>query len=343
MTVFYFVSILSESEEFSFVSAEAKALLKAVPNVYDVREDERGEEEARCENPFFAHVSFLFGKRELPESVFSISAVYDKEAGKTRIGIFGSGVSEVFCGLYTCLERSGFSFTSSGVVVPQECGFTFSEERLYTPAVKRRGVRLHLNFPMDISSYPLVRAKQYVRNLARLRYNAIAFHSYPGQFCEQTEERKKCLAGNYFYGEVQPIAEISYLKDLVENENYYCIPEGEVYYNDAEKSAAYAVFWLRTLMRECKKYGMKVVFSFEPRDMTYEETERTVKWIERNYPDADLIELCTEECGKGWDPAAAESVEEIENLIRASYGSAFLSHPVIKEICRERGAFLNCL
>lgn len=158
------------------------------------------------------------------------------------------------------------------------------------------------------------------------------FNLCHGQFCEQTKERKKCLAGNCFYGEVQSTVEISYLKALVENENYYCIPEAEVYYNDAEKSAAYAVFWLWILMRECKKYGMKVVFSFEPRDMIYEETERTVKWIERNYPDADLIELCTEECGKGWAPAAAESVEEIENLIRASYGSAFLSHPILKEI-----------
>lgn len=52
------------------------------------------------------------------------------------------------------------------------------------PVAKFRGIRQHINFPMDISSYTLKDAKQYIQNLARMRFNFITFHSYPGQWYE---------------------------------------------------------------------------------------------------------------------------------------------------------------
>jgi hypothetical protein len=67
--------------------------------------------------------------------------------------------------------------------------------RTIHPAVERRGVRLHINFAMDISSYPLEEAKAYIRNLARLRMNTVTFHSYPGQWYPASLEGGPMVAG----------------------------------------------------------------------------------------------------------------------------------------------------
>lgn len=54
---------------------------------------------------------------------------------------------------------------------------------------------------MDISSYSLKEAKEYIRNLARMRMNAITFHSYNGQWHPYRKDGQRVPAGHFFYGQ----------------------------------------------------------------------------------------------------------------------------------------------
>lgn len=63
------------------------------------------------------------------------------------------------------------------------------------PAVTERGICQHINSAVDVSSYPLAEAREYVRNLARLRFNHITFHSYPGQWYEYRHAKARPLSG----------------------------------------------------------------------------------------------------------------------------------------------------
>ena len=100
---------------------------------------------------------------------------------------------ELLQATYTALEEMGCRFEVTGPVVPDRlnpAGIPASRA-VYTPAIQRRGVRQHINFNMDVSGYPIGEAKEYIRNLARLRYNHITFHSYP---CHWTRDRNSHAA-----------------------------------------------------------------------------------------------------------------------------------------------------
>ena len=65
----------------------------------------------------------------------------------------------------------GFVFTVRGPVAPEGVfeeltAFSLAE----TPVLAARGIRQHINFPMDISCYPLPEAMEYIRNLARMHH-----------------------------------------------------------------------------------------------------------------------------------------------------------------------------
>ncbi len=292
----------------------------------EIRSEEglqKAEEELQCYLKAIGNVSevgtkswnftITLQKKELPEGSYSVCS------DGHNLKISGKGLSEVLCGVYTALEEYGIRFGISGEEICSEADFSKPFKKQVTPSVLYRGIRQHLNFPMDISSYSLNEAKRYVRNLARLRYNSITFHSYPGQFYCGTYAGKKLLAGKFFYGEVQPVANIAYLKNCVNNFHYYCIEEAEVYFNDEEKLSAYAVFWLRSIMEECKAYGMRIVFSFEVRDADDQEIDRMISWIRKAYPQVDVVELATQECGCGWDTSACIPAAQLREQIIKLY------------------------
>lgn len=79
----------------------------------------------------------------------------------------------------TTLAEASYQFEITGPIAPKILHPIAKGKRVITPAVKLRGIRQHINFPMDISSYPIEEAKEYIRNLTRLRFNYIVFHSYP--------------------------------------------------------------------------------------------------------------------------------------------------------------------
>ncbi len=115
---------------------------------------------------------------------FSVKCVVNKENNWTDIQLKGPDPTCVLHAVYTMLERTGICFDFIGPIMPKKIkmenlvGFS----TLIQPAVNQRGIRLHINFAMDISSYPLDEAKEYVRNLSRMRMNYLTLHSYPGQW-----------------------------------------------------------------------------------------------------------------------------------------------------------------
>jgi hypothetical protein len=74
--------------------------------------------------------------------------------------------------VYSLLERLGWRFGLSFPLRPESpCwqALPTGTERI-APVVARRGIRQHLNFPIDLSAWPLAEARAYLRNLARLRF-----------------------------------------------------------------------------------------------------------------------------------------------------------------------------
>ena len=208
---------------------------------------------------------------------------------------------------YTLLEHLGYRFEITGPVAPLRLKELPVLAETIRPAVQRRGIRQHINFPMDISSYPLDEAKEYLRNLTRLRFNHITFHSYPHQWIEAPG----MLAGAFFYGWRFDLKDDPLLRRHVRNQQTFCIPEIEPYYDQPEEKSRRAVAWLQELMREAKRVGLTVQFSFEPVQTSFEAAEKMTECILATYPEIDILEIITRETG-GW--GNAPTVERLREI-----------------------------
>jgi len=259
---------------------------------------------------------------------FSVQA----EPAEDGVAIYlrGHDSTGVLHAVYTFLETLGFRFQITGPVFPDRLQMnTINNISIdVQPAVIERGIRQHINFPMDISGYSLDEAKEYIRNLARLRFNAITFHSYPGQWIETSRDGKHELAGSFFYGQRHDIPNVPVLKNHIRNTRTFCIPEMEPDFDDETKRSRLAIGWLADLMAEAKRAGLKVRLSFEPRSRSIEtsQTLATVRDILATYPLIDVLEFMTEETG-GW--GAATSVDELKKEFSAQFGNESLEDPAI--------------
>lgn len=200
----------------------------------------------------------------------------------------------ISAGIYDLLERMGFRFEMTGPVIPDmlsDLG-VFSEK--VVPALRRRGPRLYVNFPMDISSYSLAEAKKYIRNLARLKFNSIDFHSYAGQWTSGSVSNRNI--GNYFYGCAHNISKNAVIREKVRNEKVFCIPEAEPYYQDPEKNSRIARWWMRQVTDECVRVGLRVAMSFEPAGYGKQDDAFSIaEEILCEYPGVSELELMTME------------------------------------------------
>ncbi len=254
------------------------------------------------------------------------------EAAAIRLA--GADATGVLHAVYTLLEALGYTFELTDARAPSaitQAAWTRVGETVITPHVRWRGIRQHINFPMDISSYPLDEALEYVRNLARLRFNAINFHSYPGQWYEAPGDPEPELAGGFFYGRTHSFpTEHPLFAKHVRNDKIFCIPAIEPVLDDRPVRSRRAIEWLQAVIAEAKRVGLRVQFSFEPRnagtDLT--QTLATAESIVNDYPLIDALELITEEEG-GWGEAS--EVEEIRELVRTRFGERFLSSPVVSD------------
>ncbi len=266
--------------------------------------------------------------KNLADGSFSINChVKNKEV---LANLTGSNETAMLHAVYTFLEKAGMRFEISGPVLPGKISLEplkgFAET--ITPVVKQRGIRQHINFPMDVSSYPIDEAREYIRNLARLRFNYITFHSYPNQWYETEKQDKIMPAGSFFYGIKYNLAEGKQFFKNVRNQNVYCIPAIEPFYDQPQVKSDMAISWLDDLMKECKRVGLTIRFSFEPRNNTTDVTAtvKTARTILSHYPQIDEMELITQETG---DYGGPRPVKEVEDMLTAQFGKDVLDDPII--------------
>ena len=244
--------------------------------------------------------------------------------GGAEVNISASRLIDVFSAAYNYLERVGIAFGIDGGVLCAEGNFNTDVDLHMVPSVKRRAIRQHINFPMDISSCELADAKRYILNLVRMQYNAITFHSYPGQFYGYTQNGKRYYGGNYFYGQQHAIHNTALLKEKVDNENCFCIPSAEQYINDTEKNESFAYFWLSGLIAYCRQLGMEVILSFEPRDMTHNEIVVTARRLMETFK-PDELEFATQETG---GTPRGMGKDEVMEFISSLFGAETFSDTV---------------
>lgn len=240
--------------------------------------------------------------------------------GKPVLTIAGGTENGVLAGVYDALERMGLCFQMNGPVCEglldvSACdGVTFESE----PFCRHRGIRQHINFPMDISSYHLEDAGEYIRNLARMGLNSITFHSYTGQWHGYETEKRTVYAGNYFHGQRHLVPDYPPIAERVDNRLFYCIPEIERQLTDPKLRHEFSIQWLNGLMKVCKQVGMTVTLSIElPGDEPVENLVKIVRGVLRDYPLIDMIEWISPEGGGDGENFP---LEELENRVRDYFG-----------------------
>ncbi|MBR5427003.1 MAG: hypothetical protein IK118_01535 [Clostridia bacterium] len=234
----------------------------------------------------------------------------------------GASPSAVLCGVCDALSDAGLLFLASGYSAPK--GFDsdafFRASKEVRPKFRLRGVRQHINFPMDISSYPLWEAQEYVRALARMRFNAITFHSYPGQWHAADPADPNDRPGHFFYGQVHPVADDDpLLAERLRNRRFYCIPEAEAIFEDEAARGEYARYWLNQVMKTAKDAGMELTLSVEVTTDDEEKTVRMLRAVCEAYPLIDTLELITEECG-GFRSIPGLTIENLREFLTGTLG-----------------------
>jgi len=268
---------------------------------------------------------------------YSFRVENQSDGNKQKILLSGNNSTCVLHAVYTMLEKIGYTFEITG---PVENDIDFNRlagyKKTITPSVLNRGIRLHLNFPMDISSYSLEDAKEYIRNLARMRFNSVTFHSYVNQWVEGPQKGRDTLAGHFFYGINFPLPDTpSVFKKHIDNKSFYCIPEIEPFYNQPVERSHMAVEWLQEVMKETKKAGMTIQFSFEPRETRpkYDLTIKTAQRILKDYPLIDKLELISEE--SAGDLGEIIPRKEAEDILTGFFDSSVLKIKSVQEILKS--------
>lgn len=103
-------------------------------------------------------IIILQTSKTLPETAFSIKSYFKNK--KQIIELTGATAKDVPSAVYTLLERMGFTFSFSGAILTGKLDSNSVKNYSETvvPVVKYRGIRQHINFPMDISSYSITDA-----------------------------------------------------------------------------------------------------------------------------------------------------------------------------------------
>lgn len=306
-----FIAILEKSASLSCAAEELRRFLEEYTNAEILQGDDGGCAERSVT---------LEVDEALPSHCWSIRGAGD------ALTVRGGSPSAVYCGVCDALADAGILFTADGYSAPM--GFDpdtfFAINKDVSPKFRLRGIRQHINFPMDISSYSLKEAKAYIRSIARMRFNAITFHSYPGQWHETRPDDPDDHAGHFFYGQVHPIPAADPLTaSRIGNRRVYCIPEAEAIFDDAEKRADYARYWLNEVMKTAKEAGMTVTMSVEILSDNAEAEGKMLHVLCETYPLIDTLELISEECG-GFRDQAGVSRENVTGYLTDLFGERIL-------------------
>lgn len=245
------------------------------------------------------------------EEMDEYSYGYDFSDDNTII-MKGPRENEVLLAMYLVLEKAGIVFDTK-TRYPEKLDFTKIQGKSETikPFVRLRGIRQHINFPMDISSYHIEEAQEYIRSLARMGMNAITFHSYEGMWHNNP--------GHFFYGRIHQLPDYDCVRDTVNNDNYYMIPECEALYGQEELVGKFAVKWLNKLMDTASECGLHITLSVEPAE-DWNVTREALEF----YPLIDMLELISPECG-GESKVKYTSTEDIKKYAVELFGEKVLN------------------
>ncbi|MGI9137651.1 MAG: hypothetical protein ACR2IM_01290, partial [Sediminibacterium sp.] len=271
---------------------------------------------------------------------------YTINSTSNQVNLVCSGEDEAAIGhaLYTILENLGFQFDITGVFIPSvfKTEIFNGDKQTIIPFTRWRGIRQHVNFPMDISSYPLDEAKAYLNNLVRMRFNKIAIHSYPNLWHEVYFEDSIDYAGNFFYGRQHDIPNLQIFTNNIRfNNKIFCIPSTENNYNNIALKSKMAIHWMQCLIEYAQSIGLKVQFSIEPRSKgDINLILRTVKSVIKNYPTIDELELITEEMG-GWGNIVTR--EQVNKIAIEQFGATILQDSIITKAIKNSQSDLDNL
>ena len=272
----------------------------------------------------------------LPDGTFGFRI--QKQERLQSIELYGTGETEILHAGYSFLEHIGYRFDISGQVRPTswQTDTLRSGDHRTLPYTRWRGIRQHVNFPMDISSYPIGEAKEYLNRLVRMRFNKIAVHSYPNLWHEVKTGDSTEYAGNFFYNRPHDIPNVPVLKEnILYNKRYFSIPEIEPYYENRLMRSKMATAWMQALLTHAKKIGLTVHFSVEPRtrgDIPY--ILDNVRSAIESYPMIDELEINTEELG-GWGNTCSDST--VKAILTKRFGKDILNDTfVTRRIARSQ-------
>lgn len=264
--------------------------------------------------------------------------------GRVKVTFLGGGPTEVTHAVHGFLEHLGFHFGFDGTKRPTSLRTDTLSQGLYLtrPHTRWRGIRQHVNFPMDISSYPQEEAREYLRRLVRMRFNKIAVHSYPNLWHEVATGDTIERAGNFFYDRPHPIPNHPLIRDRIRfNKTLFCIPEVESDYSDRIARSRHATAWMRYLLSYAKEIGLRVHFSIEPRrrgDIPY-ILDNARSAIEQ-YPMIDELGIITEELG-GWGNTCTDTT--VRDVLLRRFGPESLKDSLVTRVIRPRQTDLDNL
>jgi hypothetical protein len=191
--------------------------------------------------------------------------------GKHAVAVTGGSPAAVLWAAYALLEKLGVVFEYSGEIVPprQTSLDLKGIEIRESPSIPERGIRLHLNFPMDQSSYSLPEFLAWVDRIARMKMNYLELHFYSAQpwlFCQFLSV--KTQSSTFFVGSSKVGGKYELPSDMIgrkfiRNKEVYFPPElegmspGEELYLKAEAR-------IRAVIDHAHARGIKVALSFEP-------------------------------------------------------------------------------
>ena len=267
-----------------------------------------------------------------------------KKGKSIHVVFSGEDETTITHAVHSFLEHLGYRFEISGTVRPARLLPDTLSSGTYSivPFTRWRGIRQHVNFPMDISSYPINEAKDYLRNLLRMRFNKIAVHSYPNLWHEVQTGDTTEYAGNFFYNREHQIPDHSTIKNNIRfNKKIFAIPAIEPVYADQKIKSKMAVDWMKELLNYAKSIGLRVHFSVEPRakgDINY--IVDNCRSALKNYPMVDELEIITEELG-GWGNICTDTA--VRNILVSHFGTEVLKDSLVTRVIKSTQTDLDNL
>ena len=191
--------------------------------------------------------------------------------GTPAVAVTGGSPQAVLWAAYELLEHLGVVFEFSGEILPTNTGppNLSGIDIRRSPSIAERGLRLHLNFPMDQSAYSLPDFLTWVDRIARMKYNYLMLHFYAAhpwlhfKYRDAETRTGTFFVGSYMFGGRYDLPPDMIGRELIHNQARFFPPEmegmqqGPALYRKTQER-------IRAVIDRAHARGIKVALSFEP-------------------------------------------------------------------------------